>query len=115
MNAVADVTGTGTNSLVRTEAGAEGGSGVDPSAPARRRGAARWMISGIHGYQLARTGRPTGCRYLPTCSEYALQAIDRHGAVRGGWMALRRLARCNPWGGHGVDPVPDGRTSCSDH
>ncbi|MDE2802601.1 MAG: membrane protein insertion efficiency factor YidD [Chloroflexota bacterium] len=46
------------------------------------------------------------CRYLPTCSEYAEEAIEAHGAVRGGWLALRRLARCTPWGGHGFDPVP---------
>ena len=111
MNAVAEATGTETNALVRTETGAER---VDRGARPRR-WAARWMISGIHGYQLARTGRPTGCRYLPTCSEYAVEAIERHGAARGGLLTLRRLARCNPWGGHGVDPVPDRRTSCSDH
>ena len=46
------------------------------------------------------------CRYLPTCSEYAEEAIEAHGAVRGGWLALRRLARCAPWGGRGFDPVP---------
>ena len=46
------------------------------------------------------------CRYLPTCSEYALEAFDRHGAGRGGWLVLRRLARCHPWGGAGWDPVP---------
>lgn len=47
------------------------------------------------------------CRYLPTCSAYADEAIARHGAVRGGWLALRRLSRCHPWGGSGLDPVPD--------
>ena len=46
------------------------------------------------------------CRYLPTCSAYAEEAIQAHGAVRGGWLALRRLARCTPRGGHGFDPVP---------
>ncbi len=46
------------------------------------------------------------CRYLPTCSEYAIEAIELHGTVRGGWLALRRLARCTPWGGCGYDPVP---------
>jgi hypothetical protein len=46
------------------------------------------------------------CRYLPTCSVYALEALDRHGAWRGGWLAARRLSRCHPWGGSGYDPVP---------
>jgi putative membrane protein insertion efficiency factor len=47
------------------------------------------------------------CRFLPSCSEYAIEAIDRHGAARGVWLALRRVARCHPWGGDGVDPVPN--------
>lgn len=80
-----------------------------------QRGLARWMIAAIHSYQVLRSGRPTGCRYLPTCSEYAVLAIDRHGAVRGASLAARRLVRCNPWGGHGVDPVPEGKVPCSPH
>lgn len=47
------------------------------------------------------------CRFLPTCSHYAEEALLRHGPLRGGWLALRRLARCHPWGGSGYDPVPD--------
>lgn len=49
---------------------------------------------------------PASCRYTPTCSEYAETAVRRHGALRGGWMAARRLLRCHPFGGRGYDPVP---------
>ena len=47
------------------------------------------------------------CRFTPSCSDYAAQAIVAHGAVRGGWLAARRLSRCRPWGGHGLDPIPN--------
>jgi hypothetical protein len=47
------------------------------------------------------------CRFYPTCSQYALDALERHGAWRGTWLAVRRLARCHPWHPGGVDPVPD--------
>jgi len=46
------------------------------------------------------------CRFLPTCSHYAMEAVEQHGCVRGGRLALRRLLRCHPWGGEGLDPVP---------
>ncbi|GHF00805.1 putative membrane protein insertion efficiency factor [Aliiroseovarius zhejiangensis] len=52
------------------------------------------------------------CRYQPTCSAYALEALQTHGAIKGGWMAAKRIARCNPWGSCGYDPVPG--TDC-DH
>ena len=48
---------------------------------------------------------PSACRYTPTCSHYSQEAIQRHGVVRGGWMGLKRLTRCHPWGGKGYDPV----------
>jgi putative membrane protein insertion efficiency factor len=48
----------------------------------------------------------TRCRFLPTCSEYAAEALIGHGPARGAWLAARRLCRCHPWGGHGYDPVP---------
>ena len=47
------------------------------------------------------------CRFYPTCSQYAIEALRRHGAIKGGWLATKRLLRCHPWGGHGHDPVPD--------
>jgi putative membrane protein insertion efficiency factor len=49
---------------------------------------------------------PPACRYEPSCSRYAFTAIERYGALAGTWLALKRLARCQPWGGHGYDPVP---------
>lgn len=49
---------------------------------------------------------PNACRYTPTCSQYMIEAVTKHGALRGGWMGLKRFGRCHPWGGHGPDPVP---------
>jgi hypothetical protein len=50
---------------------------------------------------------PKVCRFEPTCSAYALEAMERHGVLRGGWLAAARIARCHPWGDCGFDPVPD--------
>ena len=69
--------------------------------------AARAVAAPIRLYQAVRHGRPSPCRYWPSCSNYALEALERHGAVRGSWLAARRLGRCHPWGGNGVDPVPE--------
>lgn len=60
-----------------------------------------------HGYRLlVRPVLAPACRFTPSCSQYALEALDRHGAVAGTGLILRRLARCQPWGGFGYDPVP---------
>ncbi|MDP7550873.1 MAG: membrane protein insertion efficiency factor YidD [Acidimicrobiales bacterium] len=66
----------------------------------------RFLCSLVRVYQRLTDGRPTPCRYLPTCSNYSLDAIEQNGAVRGLWLTVRRLSRCHPWGGHGWDPVP---------
>ena len=47
------------------------------------------------------------CRYQPTCSAYALEALEKHGAIKGGWLSLKRITSCHPWGGSGIDNVPD--------
>jgi putative membrane protein insertion efficiency factor len=47
------------------------------------------------------------CRFQPTCSAYALEALRKHGGIKGGWLAIRRIARCHPWGSSGIDNVPD--------
>ena len=67
---------------------------------------ARLLRSVVRAYQAARFGRPSPCRSLPSCSEYAVEAIETHGAVRGAWLGTKRVARCHPLGGHGFDPVP---------
>lgn len=67
---------------------------------------ARLLVFLVHAYQGLRAGRPSGCRYVPSCSAYAEEALVEHGALRGTWLALRRLSRCHPLGGHGFDPVP---------
>lgn len=53
------------------------------------------------------------CRFQPTCSDYALQAIERHGSLRGTWLAVRRLSKCHPWHAGGFDPVPDDPYHCA--
>ena len=89
--------------------GAHGEDGQGREETELRSATARMLVGMIHAYQLARAGRPTGCRFLPSCSEYAVVSIDRHGPLRGIWLAAHRIARCNPWGGHGIDPVPERR------
>ncbi|MEO7429253.1 MAG: membrane protein insertion efficiency factor YidD [Acidimicrobiales bacterium] len=65
----------------------------------------------VRGYRRLTAGRPSPCRFDPSCSTYALEALERHGAARGSWFTLRRLVRCHPWGGMGFDPVPDGKAN----
>ncbi len=71
------------------------------------RGAAWLMSLPIVFYRAAISPPfPPCCRFTPTCSQYALEALRRHGPVKGSWLALRRILRCHPWGGSGYDPVP---------
>jgi len=75
---------------------------MTPSLPARA------LQALIRAYQFLLSPWVGGsCRYWPTCSEYAREAIERHGAARGSYLAARRLARCHPYGRGGVDPVPE--------
>lgn len=67
----------------------------------------RLLIAPIRFYRHAISPLlPASCRFTPTCSQYAIEAIAKHGALRGSLLALRRLLRCHPWGGSGYDPVP---------
>jgi len=72
---------------------------------------ARVLHGGVRAYRRLFAGRPSPCRFDPSCSAYALEALEQHGAVRGSWLILRRLSRCHPWGGHGWDPVPEGKAN----
>jgi putative membrane protein insertion efficiency factor len=57
------------------------------------------------------SGPGSGCRFTPTCSAYFLEAVETHGIIYGSWLGLKRLARCQPWGGQGHDPVPKAKRS----
>ncbi|MGB5404918.1 membrane protein insertion efficiency factor YidD [Robiginitalea sp.] len=67
-----------------------------------------FFISLIRGYQKYISPlTPPSCRYLPTCSQYSIEALQKHGLRKGGWLALKRIGSCHPWGGSGYDPVPE--------
>jgi len=68
---------------------------------------AKFLILVARGWQVGPSRvLPPSCRYQPSCSAYAITAIQRYGAGRGSWLALKRICRCHPWGGQGYDPVP---------
>lgn len=69
--------------------------------------AARRMIRAVRWYQRGADGRPSPCRFTPSCSCYAVEALEIHGAGRGSWLTIRRLLRCRPFGPSGFDPVPE--------
>jgi len=61
----------------------------------------------IKGYQLLISPLlPPSCRYQPTCSQYAKEALNKYGLFKGGWLAVKRISKCHPWGGSGYDPIP---------
>ena len=79
----------------------------------RRLSPAAWVAAKlIRGYQYLMAWSQPHCRFAPTCSQYALEAVTEHGAIRGAWLALRRIGRCHPWNAGGFDPVPAANT-CS--
>jgi putative membrane protein insertion efficiency factor len=67
----------------------------------------RRLIAAVRWYQLQMHGRPSPCRFTPSCSCYALEALESHGTLSGLWLTIRRLLRCRPFGPSGYDPVPE--------
>jgi putative membrane protein insertion efficiency factor len=76
---------------------------ADQAKPGR---SARALLKAIGAYQGVRRHQASPCRFIPSCSTYAMEAIEEHGAVKGGSIAIWRVMRCNPIGGHGIDLVP---------
>lgn len=83
--------------------------------PAKPSVPATLLIRAIKTYQRLTSGRPAPCRFYPSCSSYALEAVEKHGALRGSGLALRRLSKCRPLGPHGVDLVPEPKKTRSTH
>lgn len=89
----------------------DGASGVLESSPSKPQPsrlplARRLIIRPVRAYQSIFAGRPSPCRFEPSCSQYTVEAVSEYGAFRGSFMGVRRILRCNPWGGFGWDPVP---------
>ena len=69
------------------------------------------LIGIVHLYQrVVSPWMPDSCRFKPTCSAYSIEALQKHGAVKGGWLTIKRISRCHPWGDGGYDPVPEQKT-----
>ncbi|MFY9782131.1 MAG: membrane protein insertion efficiency factor YidD [Acidimicrobiales bacterium] len=83
---------------------------IEPTTSSRPTRALRALVG---GYQRFFVGRLSPCRFYPSCSNYALEALEVHGAIRGSWLALRRLLRCRPFGPHGIDLVPESKKARS--
>lgn len=91
---------SGDSSVLTLMAGARAGG--------RRRGPVAWLLLAlIRVYRVTALARQPRCRFHPTCSTYAAEAIGRHGALHGGWLAVKRIGRCHPWNPGGVDHVPE--------
>ncbi len=74
----------------------------------------RLMIWLVQGYQRVSRCFPAHCRFYPTCSDYTIEALRKHGIVTGLWLSLKRICRCHPWNPGGIDPVPEAREQRSE-
>ncbi|MFA9431568.1 membrane protein insertion efficiency factor YidD [Egicoccus sp. AB-alg2] len=79
---------------------------AQPEARRRRSPLALVLLALVEAWRATAPLRQPRCRFSPSCSTYAVQAIRRHGALRGGWLAAKRVGRCHPWNVGGIDPVP---------
>jgi uncharacterized protein len=86
---------------------------VNDASPGRPTVAARIASLPVRGWRVFSTRMPPHCRFYPSCSAYALEALERHGAARGTLLAVRRIGRCHPWNPGGVDRVPPSRVGAS--